>query len=138
MAEKQHEWYKILRFIIKIHNSIIMLAINFFLNNSKHNVIKTVMKSHSNPFKFLRCFVLVQSAIFNPNWHELRQQEKCSSSAPTRSKFYETQWAWQGVKWIQLMSIFTSKKIWKFLIQIQLTESNPKITRGKSALPHAN
>ena len=28
------------------------------------------------------------------------------------------------------MSIFTSKKVWKFLIQIQLTKSNPKITRG--------
>ena len=28
------------------------------------------------------------------------------------------------------MSIFNSKKVWKFLIQIQLTKSNPKITRG--------
>ena len=28
------------------------------------------------------------------------------------------------------MSSFTSKKIWKFFIQIQLTKSNPKITRG--------
>ena len=66
----------------------------------------------------------------NPNWHELRKQEKCSSLAPPRSKFYKTQWAWQGVKLTRLMSIFTSKKVWKFLIQIQLTKSNPKITRG--------
>jgi hypothetical protein len=28
------------------------------------------------------------------------------------------------------MSIFTSRKVWKFSIQIQLTKSNPKITRG--------
>ena len=68
--------------------------------------------------------------LFNPNWHELRKQEKCSSLEPPRSKFYKTQWAWQGVKLTQLMSIFTSKKVWKFLIKIHLTKSNPKITRG--------
>ena len=28
------------------------------------------------------------------------------------------------------MSIFTSKKVWKFLIKIQLTKYNPKRTRG--------
>ena len=28
------------------------------------------------------------------------------------------------------MSISTSKKVWKFLIQIQLTKSNPKTARG--------
>ena len=37
---------------------------------------------------------------------------------------------WQDVKLTRLMSIFTSKKGWKFFIQIQLTKSNPKITRG--------
>jgi hypothetical protein len=41
-----------------------------------------------------------------------------------------------------LISIFTSKNVWKFLMKIQLTKSNPKIMRGggggKSALPHAN
>ena len=26
----------------------------------------------------------------NPNWHELRKQEKCSSLAPPRSTFYKT------------------------------------------------
>ena len=31
------------------------------------------------------------SKAFNPNWHELRKQEKCSSLAPPRSKFYNTQ-----------------------------------------------
>jgi hypothetical protein len=45
----------------------------------------------------------------NPNWHELGKQEKCSSLAPPRSKFYKTQLAWQGVKLTGLMSIFTSK-----------------------------
>ena len=66
----------------------------------------------------------------NPNWHELRKKEKCSSLAPPWSKVYKTQWSWQDVKVTQLMSIFTSKKVWNFLIQIQLIKSNPKITRG--------
>ena len=30
-------------------------------------------------------------SIFNPNWHQLRKQEKCSPLAPPRSKFYKTQ-----------------------------------------------
>ena len=54
---------------------------------------------------------------FNPNLHELRKQEKCSYLAPPMSKFYKAQWAWQGVKSTWLMSIFTSKKVWKFLIK---------------------
>ena len=36
--------------------------------------------------------------------------------------FYKTQWAWQGVKLTRFMSIFISKKVWKFLIKIQLTK----------------
>ena len=51
-------------------------------------------------------------------------------SAMFRGKFYKTQWAWQGVKLSLLISIFTSKMFWKFLIQIQLTKSNPTIIRG--------
>ena len=27
--------------------------------------------------------------FFNPNWHELREQEKCSSLGPPRSTLYE-------------------------------------------------
>ena len=45
----------------------------------------------------------------------------------TRSTFYKT---WQGIKLIQLLSIFTAKKVWKFLIKIQLTKFDPKRTRG--------
>ena len=67
---------------------------------------------------------------FNPHWHELIKQEKCSSLAPTRGIFYKTQWAWQGAKIPRLMSIFTSQKVWKFLIKTQLTKSDPKRTRG--------
>ena len=48
---------------------------------------------------------------------------------------YKTQWAWQGVKLTQLMSIFTSKKVWKFLIKIQLTKSDPKSTRRQKYPP---
>ena len=35
-----------------------------------------------------------------------------------------------GCQITRLMSIFISKKSWKFVIQIQLTKSNPRITRG--------
>jgi hypothetical protein len=40
--------------------------------------------------------------------------------------FNETKLAWQGVKSTRLMSIFNSKKGWKFSIKIQLTKSDPK------------
>ena len=53
-----------------------------------------------------------------PNWHELRKQEKCSSLVPHRSTLYKTQWAWQGVKLTWLISIFTSKRGWKWWIKI--------------------
>ena len=65
------------------------------------------------------CYRVVSD--INPNWHELWKQEKCSSLTPPMSKFYKTQWAWQGVKLIRLISIFHLQKS-------QLT--NPKITRG--------
>jgi hypothetical protein len=55
---------------------------------------------------------------------------KGSSLAPPRGTFYKTQGAWQGVKLTQLMSIFTAKKLWKFLIKIWLTKSDPKRKRG--------
>ena len=62
----------------------------------------------------------------NPHWHELWKQEKCSSLAPPRFTFYKTQWAWKGFKLTQLMSIFTSEKVWKVLIKNQLTKSDQK------------
>ena len=40
--------------------------------------------------------------------------KKCSSLAPPRGIFHKTQWAWDGVKSIWLMSIFTSKKFGNF------------------------
>ena len=47
-----------------------------------------------------------------------------------RGNFYKTQWAGQGAKITRLMSIFTSKKVGKFLKKNQLTKSDPKRTRG--------
>ena len=64
----------------------------------------------------------IEDLKLNPHWHELWKQEKYSSLAPPRRIFYKTQWTWQGVKLTWLMSIFTSKKVWKFLIEIQLTK----------------
>ena len=75
--------------------------------------------------------VLGSIQVINPNWHELRKQEKCSSLGPPRNKFSKTQWAWQGVKLTQLMSIFTSKKVWKFLVKVQLTKSDQQRTLGR-------
>ena len=46
--------------------------------------------------------------------------------------------AWYGVKLSRLISIFTSKNVWKFLVKNQLTNSDPKMTGVESALPHAN
>ena len=63
----------------------------------------------------------------NPNWHELWKQEKCSSLEPPMGIFCKT---WQGVELTRLMSIFTSKKVWKFLIKIQLPKIWSKRTRG--------
>ena len=51
--------------------------------------------------------------FINPHWHELWKQEKCSVLVPPRGIFYKTQWAWQSVELTRLMSIFTSKKVWK-------------------------
>ena len=74
-------------------------------------------------------------SVFNPHWHELWKQEKFSTFAPPRGIFYKTQWAWQGVKLTWLMSIFTSQKVWKFLIEIQPTKSDSKKTGGGKCPP---
>ena len=43
--------------------------------------------------------------------------------------FCNTQWVCQGVELSQLMPIFTSKKVWKFLVKNQLKKSDPKNDR---------
>ena len=73
--------------------------------------------------------LLLKKPHVNPSWHELWKKEKCSSLAPPMSKFYKTQWA-RRVSLSQLISIFTSKNVWKFLVKIQLTKFNQKIIRG--------
>ena len=56
-------------------------------------------------FSSLELMEILKSLLsINPNWHELRKQEKCSSLARRRSKFYKTQRAWEGVKLTRLMS----------------------------------
>ena len=62
----------------------------------------------------------------NPDWHELWEQEKCSSLAPHGDVFYKTQWVYQGVKLTRLMY-----KVWKFLVKIQQTKSDPKRIVGR-------
>ena len=77
-------------------------------------------------FSFSQTTLVLYLVLLNHHWHELGKQEKCSSLELPRGIFYKTQWAWQGVKLTKLMSIFTSKKVWKFLIKIQLTKFDPK------------
>ena len=114
--------------IIKCHTIYINMSLNV-----------TYIRKFKNITCILTFFVIILlhiSLLFmylvgvNPHWHELHKQEKCSSLEPPRGIFYKTQWAWQGVKLTPIMSIFTSKKVWKFLIKIPLTKSNPKRTRG--------
>ena len=57
-------------------------------------------------------------------------KKKCSSLALPRSTFCKTQWPWQGVKLTRLVSIFTSKKVWNFLIKNQMTKSDKKRQGG--------
>ena len=111
----------------------------FWISKEKRNSVLHFMKTRSFSWcqpgltwkVWWRDLVFIKwrtcKCCLNPNWHELRKQEKCSSLAQPRSKFYKTQWAWQGVKLSRLISIFTSKNVWKFLIKFQLTKSNPKI-----------
>ena len=87
------------------------LAVHQFFTSSQSRLVW----SHLWSLKELNCWNL---DYLNPNWHELRKQEKCSSLAPPRSIFYKTQWTWQGVKITRLMSILTSKTVWKCLIKI--------------------
>ena len=60
---------------------------------------------------------------------------KCSSLAPPRSKFYKTQWAWQGVNLSQLISIFTSKNGWKFWTADKIQSKNYKGVNPPCLMP---
>ena len=52
--------------------------------------------------------------FFNRVRHGIRKQEKCSSLEQPRGNFYKIWWARQGVKITQFISIFPSKRVWKF------------------------
>ena len=69
--------------------------------DKKHRFEFTSLKITSNfvnhQLKEQMWFSMPVYWCINHNWHELRKEEICSSSAPLRSKFYKTQWAWQGV-----------------------------------------
>ena len=43
------------------------------------------------PNVHLSSVILTLFQYLEPNWHELRKQEKCSSLASPRNKFYKTQ-----------------------------------------------
>ena len=80
---------------------------------------------------------LWKSAIYhsiNPVWHYMWKQEKCSSLELSRGNSYTAQWAGQGLKITRLMSIFTSIKVWKFLVKILIQKGQGV----ENALPHAN
>ena len=60
----------------------------------------------------------------NPVWHGITKQEKYSILELPRGNFCKPQWAGQNVKITQMISIFTSKKVWKFWKIYQLTKSD--------------
>ena len=74
----------------------------------------------------INCFCLSINSVCHDVW----KQEKCSYLEPPRGNLYNTQLAGQGLKITRFISIFNSKKVWKFLKKDQLTKSDPKKTRG--------
>ena len=70
---------------------------------------------HKHQTIIWHCVIITQSweVILNPHWHDLWKQD------------YKTQWAWQGVKLIWLMSIFTSKIVFD---KNSAEKSDPKKT----------
>ena len=116
------------------------MTVNNILQSLPSNYLKDliwdVILEEVEWFTFLDSrFWTKNGALVNPDWHELWKQEKCSSLEPLSGIFYKNQWAWQGVNLTQIVSIFTSKKVWKFLITIQLTKSDPKRTGRKKYHP---
>ena len=64
------------------------------------------------------------SYVLSPNWHELWKQEKCSSLAPPRGIFIR-------LNKLNLIDVnFQLQKVWKFLMKIHQTKSDPKRTRS--------
>ena len=104
------------------------------LNNVKFENLSASLQDYCNTLYKVNGIshanIGISLPLLNPDWHELWKQEKWSSSAPPSGMFYRPQWALQGVKLTGVMSIFTSKKVWKFLIKIQRTKSDPKKYRG--------
>ena len=58
-----------------------------FCDLDSSNSLKTIGDGCISPERFNLCIIL----FFHPNWHELREQEKCSFLAPPRSTFHKTQ-----------------------------------------------
>ena len=76
------------------------LQISFQYHHSKKGSFNIYSYSIFKKRSFMFCMPIrdISSSVlckksFNSNWHELRKQENCSSLAPSRSKFYKTQWA---------------------------------------------
>ena len=102
-------WISIIHEYFDFDQSYIKPFIFYFLSliNGDQYMIKCAKSNLREGW----CFDLFKFWLrLDPHWHELWKQEKCSSLAPPRGFFYKTQWAWQGVKFTQLMSIFTSQK----------------------------
>ena len=78
----------------------------------------------------------VNVMLFNPNWHELWKYEKCSYLALSRSKFYKTHWAWQGVSIELNFHLHSCFEIFDKNSADKIQSKNYK--GGKYTLPHAN
>ena len=83
-----------------LHIKAIMNIKTFFMCFKKWSLIKQVQE-----------FATIVLHTFNPVWHEVWKQEKCSSLEFPRGNFYKTWWAEEGVKIIRLMSIVISNDV---------------------------
>ena len=102
------------------------------LNKSKmqSKLISRTRSQVSTLRVYQKCLGMILIMNLYPVWHDVGKQEKGSSLEPPRGNFYKAQWAVQGVKITQLMSIFTPKKVWKFW-----KKSADKIWQGDKNVP---
>ena len=82
-----------------------------------------------------KCLFIIQPSLA---W-ATKARKMLIFSATLRHLFYKTQWACQGAKLTQFMSIFTSKKVKNFLKEKSVDKIWSKKRQGdKSISPHAN
>jgi hypothetical protein len=102
-----------------------LYKIKFFFAHEKYDVVpinkrlkgsqRYLLKEYTRIYLYFYIFYCAN----NPVWHGIGKQEKCSTFLRLND-----------VKITRFISIFTSKRVWKFLEKIQLTKSDLTKTQG--------